>query len=635
MKSFLLMLLTLLPFSIQANMLNENLRQFFFQSPFSEYYGQLTSEESDALLIKQLEVAEECLDDHGFCEHALYSMRMTAELEHREHQTLQTQITLEYLDFAYQQLTSSGESFTALTIPLAFVDSRLALLRQAQYKNTLQVNGQFTPIDFAGIDRILLQKIEDNQDLSHLDNEHGESLEFNNPLSYAYKQLLLRVLKSNIEHELSEGTSTMLELFQQLFKDIVNTQPDRSVCDNCTARFIVEHYNDENDEKWYSEVNAIDYTAYGIDNILEFPHHRLIFPARYNSKAISFLLKFRVFYHDNEDIFDVDMYALGDLEPSDRNVLLQELGARVYHKAITPNLRRLFNTTVKVLTTVNQIDQLSDSVVAMRGIVSDKFKVANYSKTFALKTAFTSVLSKIPKVLLGEIQRHGCNADVWAPPQPFYILLEDLCVFTPVFSRKSFPITVSTTYGEQDKYPYEVAIFHKPTNQTLFKKRVSKGEQISLKQSSIMSFDLKEMLLYITNTNPNSYGDIAIIELSEEMFDAQYGGVIKKNQFHYVRKLDERKFNVHRGEKFGCPLLNMTKQEQKDCLLDRLDLYRKLPDYFYQNMEQVAAVAPMYPTSLMAILRQQEEEKQRIRAQALENAMAGIGWGPGTGGYGL
>ncbi|GAD78195.1 hypothetical protein VAZ01S_145_00020 [Vibrio azureus NBRC 104587] len=613
-------------------MLNDNLRQHFFNSSFSKYYPTLTNEEVDTLLIMQLGVAKECLDNYGYCEHVLYSMRISAEIKYREKQTPFTKATFDYLDSAYSQLTSHEDIFTALTIPLSFVNTRLELIRQAQYKRILLENMQFTPIEFQGVNRVLLKNIQDNQDLRYLNNEFGESLDFNNPLSSAYKEFLMGVLRMNIKNETGKFTSAMLMLFQDIFSDIVNNKKDSPACNNCTTRFIVEHYNAQSEEKWYDEVNAFDFTLFGVSSIIELPSHRIIFPAKYNSEIIDFLLKYRIFYNENADIFDVNTNSLGELKPIDREFILQDLGQFVYNKAVTPNIRQIFNTTIKVLTTVNQLDKLSESVVAMRGIVSDQFKVANYSKTFALKTAITSVLSKIPKVLIGEIQRHGCNSDAWAPPQPFYILLEDLCVFTPSFIDKSFPITVSKTYGEQDKYPYEIAIFHKPTNQTLTTNIVSKGEQLNLKRSSVIAFNLNEMVLYITNTNPEKHDAIAIIELSEDMFKLQYGGVIKKNKFHFVRKLDEPTFNPYREEKFGCPLYRNTSQEQQKCLLNKLKIYTKLPDYFYKNMEQVAEIAPMYPTSLMTILRQQEEEQQRLRIQELQNAMSGVSWGPGMSG---
>jgi len=264
----------------------------------------------------------------------------------------------------------------------------------------------------------------------------------------------------------------------------------------------------------------------------------------------------------------------------------------------------------------------------MRSLVSDQFKVANYTKTFALKTALTTVLTKLPKVLTGEIQRYGCAADTWAPPQPFYILLEDLCVYTPRFRNREFPITVSTTYGDQDLHDYEISIFHKPTNQTLFTQKVRKREQLSLKLSLLEAFDLSEMVLYVSNTNPIARGDIATIELTDEMFTAPYGGVIKNNMFYFVRKLEQPIFQRIRGDEFGCPLVNRTEAQQKSCLITQHQ-YNEIPDYFYKNMEQVAQLNPMQPASLSEILRQQEEERLRIRAQILQDAISGQGWGPG------
>ena len=157
----------------------------------------------------------------------------------------------------------------------------------------------------------------------------------------------------------------------------------------------------------------------------------------------------------------VNSEGLSVIDITDKRIINEDITQQVYHKAVTPNLRILFNKTLNTITSQGQVNQLSRSAIAMRGLVSDQFKVANFSKTFAMKTALTSILSKIPKIILGEVQRYGCASDSWMLSTPFNMNLEDKCVYTPNFTKMTFPITVSTTYAVQDEYDYKISIFHK------------------------------------------------------------------------------------------------------------------------------------------------------------------------------
>ena len=123
------------------------------------------------------------------------------------------------------------------------------------------------------------------------------------------------------------------------------------------------------------------------------------------------------------------------------------------------------------------------------------------------------------------------------------------------------------------------------------------------------------MVLYLTNTKTNE--DIAQIQLSETIFSGQYGGVIKGNSFYLVQKTSQPIFLPTRADELGCTLYQKTEQQQKSCLIRKLDLslYEKIPSYFFQDMEVVSKFEPYMPKSIDQILIEREAE-QRMKEEA-------------------
>ncbi|QUM84666.1 hypothetical protein [Moritella sp. 28] len=629
MKNFLNLFFVLMTSChVQANPLSSNLRQYILSSDLGQYHATLSAEDSDKLIQTQLQVATECLTDEGQCEHALYSLRTTAEIKANQLGSPLYQQMFLFLQDSYTQLAQGNGVFTPLRIPVAFAQQRIELMRQAIIKTTLARNGQTTPLNYPGSYPLLLQLYQANNPSILYVSEFDESLDLANPITQSYKTLLIALLKHHAEKGV--GRTALLSLMGDIFKDIVNKQTGRQLCEQCTTTFIVEYYSSSTEQKWYKEVDALEYIAYQVPEIIELEHHRVAFPHYYTRNVAQFILYFKVFFHENESLFMVDLNNFSSLDKTEQDLILDDVAHQFKHRSVSPNFLRILHTTFRWLTATGQIESMLSSGAVLNGLASNQFNAGSHNKIFAVNIAANVILTKIPNIILGETQRYGCASDEWAPPQPFYMLLEDKCVYSPSFQTGKFSITASTTYGAQDQYDYEISIYHKPTNQTLMSRKVSNREEITLKYSTLAPFNLDQMVMYISSTNPATRGDIASIQLSPQIFEKQYGGVIKNNRFYFVQELPERKFYRPRGDELGCPMSPLNESQQQACLSEKFDLYNALPDYFYQNMTPIGYIAPLPAISIEQVLQQREAERLALEQQAIEDAMSGQGWGPGS-----
>lgn len=615
----IVLIIAFISLKVSANSLPDNLRSFILDSSLGQFHYGLTDAESDTLIQYQLQLATSCIRGIQTCEGTMRSIEMIAQ-EPITSKHLQTAIDL-YITESKRLLGSDVELFTSVTVPLAFIKVRYELLKQKKLKQVLDYNSGHTPIDYKGVDRLLIN------DKQWTIPEFNEFYDLSHRLSRAFIDLFAAF----VEQRMAQGDArrSMLALLDNIFKDILNNHSNVLIEDQSATTFIVEHYSNRHNNREYSELSAIDYIMHDVIEIDSLESHKIAFPLPFYDDIARFLLNFRIYFHENEHEFTVNQFNANSLDLIEQLTVGDDIAKNIYRKAITPNLRRLFNSTIKLLTTQGEISQLSESAVSMKGLISDNFKTLNYGKTFAAGTVISSVLSKVPTVILGEIQRHGCQSDDWILPSPFNMLLEDKCVFTPSFKPLRFPITASTTYSVQDNHDYTIELEHLPTSQVLFTKSIGNGEEIKLNLSTLIPFRLNDLVLNISNSLTGL--NLAKIQLSEVAFQGRFAGVIKNQRFYFVEKLNEAKFLVTRADEYGCPLYPYTEAQQKRCLNHKLfeQGYDDIPDYFYKNMRVLNFAQPNNVRSLdqylvdIELKREQERIDQLIlqhRHKALVNA---------------
>ena len=617
-----------------ASSLSDNLKDHIYSSELGVYHSSLNNEESEELLLKQLEVANECTVSPGYCEHAIYSLLITAQIKVRETGSTLAQQELLYLQDAYTQLEQGGENLTAFDVPLSFVNIRISLMKQELLKDILIANAQATPIEFKGAYATLLKELENNQ-FERLDIPFlSENFNFENNLSRAYLLLLQSILSSY-----SQGNILSLQMNELMSSTIAETlnKPGRAVrCENCTTSFIVEYYNDYSPIKSYGETSVAEFVSKRSLAIEGFDNYRIAFPHYYVREIIPFLLGLKTYVHENAPYFIDRTRNLNDLSDNERLMVFKEIKDAIKSEGVELSLSSIANMTFRWLTATGQMESLLSSGVKLASLRSGQFDPGSHNKIFAVNIFTNVVLKKIPRILEGEVLRYGCSRSEWRLPTVLYMLLEDRCVFTPTFKKGVFSITASTTFHEQDESEYVLSVYHKPTNTTLFSKTISNKQEIRLYRAALGAFSTKDLILYIHNNNPEVREDIASIQLSDLMFETGFGGVIKNNVFYFVRKLKTPEFNQFRAEDYGCPFVQRTKEQQIDCLRDTLNTHR-LPSYFYKNMESIGPAFSGLHTSLEDIIKSEDRAKKEAERLAIEelveNALSGQGWGSGNGPY--
>ncbi len=78
---------------------------------------------------------------------------------------------------------------------------------------------------------------------------------------------------------------------------------------------------------------------------------------------------------------------------------------------MVPNIRRLFNSLVKITTGPTGATFVNQASQAMNSAVTTNFKLAHIGKTFNLASAVNAVIKHLPKVIIGESERYLCNSD--------------------------------------------------------------------------------------------------------------------------------------------------------------------------------------------------------------------------------
>jgi hypothetical protein len=467
-------------------------------------------------------------------------------------------------------------------------------------------------------------------------SQSDEIIDAENPITAAYLDLMNAVLTKHDER--SNFAHQMDELMATSFSSMVNREGYRPRCQQCTTKFIVEHYNNRSRDKLYDEVDVTSFIAKKTLRNTEFDNYRIAFPHYYVSEIVPFLLGLKTFTHENVAKFLKNNRNLRSIDETQRALLLKGVRAVIKRKGIELSFTSILNMTFRYLTATGQIESLLSSGVKLNALRSNQFNAGSHNKIFAVNIFTNVVLKKMPRVLIGEVLRFGCGRDQWRLPAALYMLLEDKCVFTPSFSLSSFSITASTTFSSQDQYDYQFSVYHKPTNTTLLTKDISSKQEITFYRSALGAFSPDDLVLYISNTNPEVRSDIAAIQISDKLFTYGFGGVIKNNTVYFVKKLQTPEFNRFRAEEFGCTLVSRTEQQQIDCLQTKLETY-DLPQYFYKKMESIGPIPPGIQTTLEGVIEaednRQKEAERKIIEHSIENALSGHGWGHSGGPYGL
>ena len=633
---FILIILILKSFYLYATPISDNIRDHIYSSQLLPYHSNLSDQESEQLILRQFQIVQECVLGEGYCEHALYSLKTSAEIAIRQNDSVANQQMLLFLQDAYAELEDEQSYLTVFEVMIGFVQPRVESLRQHLLETVLTQHAQATPIEFVGSYSLLLHAVTNGSIQSFYPSQSDEVIDVDNPITEAYLNLLKAVLTKH--NEKSDFSHQMDGLMATSFSSMVNREGYIPRCQHCTTKFIVEHYNDRSRDKLYDEVDVTSFIAKKTLRNTKFDNYRIAFPHYYVSEVVPFLLGLKTYAHKNVAKFLRNNNNLGSIDETQRTLILKEVREAIKKKGIELSFSSILNMTFRYLTATGQIESILSSGVKLSALRSNQLNAGSHNKIFAVNIFTNVVLKKMPRVLTGEVLRFGCGRDQWRLPAALYMLLEDKCVFTPSFSLGSFSITASTTFSSQDQYDYQFSVYHKPTNTTLLTKSISSKQEIIFYRSALGAFSPEDLILYISNTNPEVRSDIAAIQISNKLFKYGYGGVIKNNTVYFVKKLLTPEFNRFRAEEFGCTLVSRTEEQQIDCLQTKLETY-DLPDYFYKNMESIGPVPHDTQTTLEDVIeaednRQKEAEKKVIE-QSIANALSGHGWGPSGGLYGL
>ena len=267
MKNFILVI-AFISLKLSANSLPDNIRSFILDSSLGQVHHGLMDAESDTLIRYQLQLATSCVKSIQTCEGTIRSLEMIAQ-EPITSERLQTAILL-YTVESKRLLHSNIEPFTPVTIPLAFIKVRYELLKQKKLKHVLEDNNGYTPMNYKGVDRLLLD------DKQRTISEFNEFYDSNHSLSRAFVSLF----EAFVEQKVAQGDArrSMLALLDSIFKDILNHHSNILIEGESTTTFIVEHYSNRHNNREYGELSALDYIMHDITEIDGLESHRIAFP---------------------------------------------------------------------------------------------------------------------------------------------------------------------------------------------------------------------------------------------------------------------------------------------------------------------------------------------------------------------
>ncbi|NOH35123.1 hypothetical protein F0245_17440 [Vibrio chagasii] len=626
------------------------------------FYDQVDPKYHDSLYLFQLVLSKNCLtyrSEEKPCEDYLKEKYDSVSSDWYQEQE---PIKKQYLNIKLEMISNTnivladvhhgeqGYFSPIIADTQSIMDARINPELQTIIRRELEENSGETGLDFVGAKQQLFVQYDNEAKRFH--DAEIEQIDFSSPKptkaeKIHYQELLF------IQKYLSEKLSmtTAERELDKLLKDVIR---DIVRCAECTTTPIVKTWN--NSYVAYKEISLSELMLFGLEKT-PMGNAEVLYPAEYfktgeqGVSVIEFLSNLRSYIMQNESTLFVSKDQVNnDLKPAGIDPISWEvmkksvsdvnLNSDIWKKAMVPNIRRLFNSLVKITTGPTGTTFVNSASQAMNKAVTSNFKLANIGKTFNLASAVNAVVKHIPKVVIGEFERHLCNSDeIEGSGVSNGITLEELCVYVPNFRSQSFPITVGSlldqsegsaivedlsggntamttlyqilpsainpwewifnglqaisgvdlrVYG-QDIMGYRVTLVH-DSGAIVYRNIMFAKQELVLSKDQLFDADVSHYQLKVySNLNNN---EVASFTLSKSMFERSYGGVVKGNKFYFVEEIfDNQKqeyVNKTRASKV-CGLAPEDKDEEEflyECLEDRF-YPRIIPDYYMDNMRVV------------------------------------------------
>ncbi|AUI87974.1 hypothetical protein BS333_16450 [Vibrio azureus] len=629
------------------------------------YYNQVDAKYQDPLYLFQLVLSKNCLNyqtEEQTCSTYLEDKRdSVSSAWHAESDPVKKQylnIKLEMIENTRVVLADVHHGDQGYFSPIvadsrAIMEDRFGAQAKQLIVDHLKENDNTLSTDYISTDqRMLLDYTEQAYDYRQAVME-PEGINVPQPTKKEkihYQELLFA--KKYLESKISL-TAAENEL-NGYIKDVIR---DLTECAECTTDVIVKVTNNNNvtyQEMSLAEIALVGFERFGPGS----GDVSAIYPEKYlvsqNGKisVARFMFELRQYILQNQEtlLFTRDELESGAM-PSDIDKMSWEVmkdglaqpkwASKIWNLGVVPNIRRLFNSLVAITTGPTGATFVDSASKAMNQAVTSNFKIAHFGKTFNIASAITAGVRHLPKVIIGESERHLCNSDEIAGSGfTNGITLEEKCVYVPDFSYKSFPITVSSLFDQQegsalvdqmangntatvrlyqvlpsfinpwewifsglhyisgvdprqygqDIMGYRVSLVH-DSGSIVFRNIIFEKQQLTLTKEPLYDADVSHYTLKIfSNLNNN---EVANFRLNEAMFLRVNSGVVKGNKFYFVEEVFDNQKPEYVNKTRASKVCGLAPQGTKDeefyyeCLSDKY-FPRIIPDYYMDNMRVVS-----------------------------------------------
>ncbi|WP_439148072.1 hypothetical protein [Vibrio sp.] len=625
------------------------------------YYNQVDPKYHDSLYLFQLVLSKNCLtyrSEEKPCKDYLKGKYDSVSSDWYQEQE---PIKKQYLNIKLEMVNDTnvvladvhhgeqGDFSPIIADMQSIMDARVNPELQTIIRRELSENSGKTGLDFVGAKQQLLVQYDIEAKLFR--EAEIEQIDFSSPKptkaeKIHYQELLF------IQKYLSEKLSmtTAERELDKLLKDVIR---DLVRCAECTTTPIVKTWN--NSYVAYKEISLSEVMLFGLG--IPMGNAEVLYPAEYfesvdgGISVIEFLSNLRAYIMQNESTLFVSKDQInngakpGDIDQVSWEVMTNSvanvnLSSDIWKKAMVPNIRRLFNSLVKITTGPTGATFVNSASQSMNRAVTTNFKLTHIGKTFNLASAVNAVVKHIPKVVTGEAERQLCNSDeIEGSGFTNGITLEELCVYVPNFRSLYFPITVGSlldqsegsaiiedltggntamttlykilpsvinpwewifnglqaitgvdvrVYG-QDIMGYRVTLVH-DSGAIVYRNIMFAKQELVLSKDQLFDVDVSHYTLKVySNLNNN---EVASFALSQSMLDRSYGGVIKGNKFYFVEEIFDNQMQEYVNKIRAIKVCGLPPQGRNDeeylyeCLDDKY-YPRIIPDFYMDNMRVV------------------------------------------------
>ena len=626
------------------------------------FYNQVDPKYHDSLYLFQLVLSKNCLTYRSEEEACKDYLKEKYDSVSSDWYQEQEPIKKQYLNIKLEMISNTnivladvhhgdqGYFSPIIADTQSIMDARINPELQSIIRRELSENNGKTGLDFVGAKQQLF--VQYNNEAKRFHDAEIEQIDFSSPkptkaekihyqeLLFIQKYLLEKLSMTTAERELDK-------LLKDVIRDLVR-------CAECTTTPIVKTWN--NSYVAYKEMSLSELMLFGL-GMTPTRNAEILYPAEYfepvdgGISVIEFLSNLRSYIMQNESTLFVSKEQINnDAKPGDidqvswevmtNSVANVNLSSDIWKKAMVPNIRRLFNSMVKITTGPTGATFVNSASQAMNSAVRTNFKLAHIGKTFNLTSAVNAVVKHIPKVATGEAERQLCNSDeIEGSGFTNGITLEELCVYVPNFRSQNFPITVGSlldqsegsaiiedltggntamttlykilpsvinpwewifnglqaitgvdvrVYG-QDIMGYRVTLVH-DSGAIVYRNIMFAKQELVLSRDQLFDVDVSHYTLKVySNLNNN---EVASFALSQSMFDRRYGGVVKGNKFYFVEQISDNQMQQYVNKTRAIKVCGLPPQGRDDeeylyeCLDDRF-YPRIIPDYYMDNMRVV------------------------------------------------